>query len=89
MCNTAVRTTSRYNIAVNFHLAAVEKRNAKLRGDGGIEMREELEIETRALVTKEIQSVDENEKLLYSVEEKENLVQLAKTVLKPKLVVSI
>ena len=28
---------------------------------------EELEIETRALVTKEIQSVDENEKLLYSV----------------------
>ena len=30
-------------------------------------MGEELEIETRALVTKEIQSVDENEKLLYSV----------------------
>ena len=51
-------------------------------------MREELEIETRALVTKEIQLVDENEKLLYSVEEKENMVQLAKTVLKPKLVFS-
>ena len=43
-------------------------------------MGEELEIETRALVTKEIQSVDENEKPLYSVEEKENLVQLANTV---------
>ena len=49
-------------------------------------MGEELEIETRALVTKEIQLVDENEKPLYSDEDKENLVQLANTVLKPKLV---
>ena len=48
-----------------------------------------MEIETRALVTKEIQSVDENEKPLYSAEDKENLVHLANTVLKPKLVVSI
>ena len=33
-------------------------------------MREELEVETRALVTAEIQTVDENEKPLYSDKEK-------------------
>ena len=49
-------------------------------------MREELEVETRALVTAEIQTVDENEKPLYSDKEKEKLV---KTLLSPEKVVSI
>ena len=47
-------------------------------------MREELEVETRALVTAEIQTVDENEKPLYSDKEKEKLIRLVKTLLSPE-----
>ena len=52
-------------------------------------MREKLEVETRALVTAEIQTVDENEKPLYSDKEKEKLIQLVKTLLSPEKVVSM
>ena len=52
-------------------------------------MREELEVETRALVTAEIQTVDENEKPLYSDKEKEKLIRLVKTLLSPEKVVSM
>ena len=52
-------------------------------------MREELEVETRALVTAEIQTVDENEKPLYSDKEKEKLIRLVKTLLTPEKVVSM
>ena len=52
-------------------------------------MREELEVETGALVTAEIQTVDENEKPLYSDKEKEKLIRLVKTLLSPEKVVSI
>jgi hypothetical protein len=48
-----------------------------------------LEVETRASVTAEIQTVDENEKPLYSDKEKEKLIQLVKTLLSPEKVVSI
>ena len=52
-------------------------------------MREKLEVETRALVTAEIQTVDENEKPLYSDKEKEKLIRLVKTLLSPEKVVSM
>ena len=46
-------------------------------------------METRASVTAEIQTVDENEKPLYSDKEKEKLIQLVKTLLSPEKVVSM
>lgn len=46
-----------------------------------------MEVETRALVTAEIQTVDENEKPLYS--DKEKLIQLVKTLLSPEKVFGI
>lgn len=48
-----------------------------------------MEVETRALVTAEIQTVDENEKPLYSDKEKEKLIQLVKTLLSPEKVFGI
>ena len=35
MCKTAVRTTGRYNTAVNHHLLAVERVKTKLIGEVG------------------------------------------------------
>jgi len=86
-CKTAVRTTGRYNVVK--HLIDVERAKTKLRGEEGTQMREELEVETRALVTAEIQTVDEKEKPLYSDKEKEKLIQLVKTLLTPEKAVSI
>ena len=36
MCKTAVRTTGRYNNAVNHHLIGVERVKKKLRGEVGV-----------------------------------------------------
>ena len=52
-------------------------------------MREELELETRAVVTAEIMVEDNDGKPLYSDKEKKKMVQLVKTLLRPEKVVSI
>ena len=52
-------------------------------------MREELELEMRQSVTTEVQTVDDNEKPLYSDKKKEKLVNLVKMVLTGVMAVSI
>jgi len=87
VCKTPVRSTARYNSAVNSHLLNVEKVKAKLRGEEEAETREELVLEMRASVTTELQILgdqnDEDEK------EKEKLVDLIKIIQRPENTVSI
>jgi len=89
MCKTVVRSTVRYNSAINIQLATVERVKQELRGEEGAEVRKELELETQGLVTTEIMTEDKNGKPLYSEKEKEEMIQLVKFLLTPEKVVSM
>jgi len=89
ICKTPVRSTARYNSAVNSHLLNVEKVKAKLRGEERADTREELKLEMRALVTTELQILGDNEKPLYDDDKKEKLIDLVKIIQRPENTVSV
>jgi len=89
ICKTPVRSTARYNSAVNSHLLNVEKVKAKLRGEERADTREELKLEMRNLVTTELQILGDNEKPLYDDDKKEKLLDLVKIIQRPENTVSV